>query len=320
MQRIFVGDIQGCADELEEILARARREFGRDYELWSVGDVVNRGPKSHPALARVREHVEAGRGQLVLGNHEQSSLNKANVHAKSLSKIKQNYYSFDVGPIHFVVLDGNFTSNGVLKIPDASPSQLGFIARFLPTSSVDEELGPISTFPAAERPAVYMSAWKGDLGLDEGKPQSVFRLDTADMEQVGLRALEPGQTWKLPDGLGSVRFDGFEEFATFSVARDPGKGLALASVIVPFFLGAAVGAIAAGEVPVGNARGDEWSSWTGATSIMIGLLAVATGAGQIKTGAPSRSDRTAKYNQLLRIEEGLGDRATYPGIGAFAGK
>jgi enolase len=52
----------------------------------------------------------------------------------------------------------------------------------------------------------------------------------------------------------------------------------------------------------------------------IADLAVATGAGQIKTGAPSRSDRTAKYNQLLRIEEGLGDRATYPGIGAFAGK
>jgi enolase len=52
----------------------------------------------------------------------------------------------------------------------------------------------------------------------------------------------------------------------------------------------------------------------------IADLAVATGAGQIKTGAPSRSDRTAKYNQLLRIEEELGDRAGYPGIGAFAGK
>jgi manganese-dependent ADP-ribose/CDP-alcohol diphosphatase len=49
---------------------------------------------------------------LVLGNHEQTSLNKANVHAKSTSKIKQNYYSFDVGPIHFIVLDGNYTSNG----------------------------------------------------------------------------------------------------------------------------------------------------------------------------------------------------------------
>jgi enolase len=52
----------------------------------------------------------------------------------------------------------------------------------------------------------------------------------------------------------------------------------------------------------------------------IADLAVATGAGQIKTGAPSRSDRVAKYNQLLRIEEELGDRAKYPGIGAFAGR
>jgi enolase len=49
----------------------------------------------------------------------------------------------------------------------------------------------------------------------------------------------------------------------------------------------------------------------------IADLAVATGAGQIKTGAPSRTDRVAKYNQLLRIEEELGDRAIYPGWGAF---
>ena len=49
----------------------------------------------------------------------------------------------------------------------------------------------------------------------------------------------------------------------------------------------------------------------------IADLAVATGAGQIKTGAPSRSDRVAKYNQLLRIEEQLGDRAEYPGYAAF---
>jgi enolase len=49
----------------------------------------------------------------------------------------------------------------------------------------------------------------------------------------------------------------------------------------------------------------------------IADLAVALGTGQIKTGAPARSDRVAKYNQLLRIEEELGDRATYPGWGAF---
>jgi enolase len=49
----------------------------------------------------------------------------------------------------------------------------------------------------------------------------------------------------------------------------------------------------------------------------IADLAVATGAGQIKTGAPSRTDRVAKYNQLLRIEEELGERAVYPGWSAF---
>jgi enolase 1/2/3 len=50
----------------------------------------------------------------------------------------------------------------------------------------------------------------------------------------------------------------------------------------------------------------------------IADLAVATGVGQIKTGAPSRTDRVAKYNQLLRIEEELGDAAEYPGWRAFA--
>jgi enolase len=49
----------------------------------------------------------------------------------------------------------------------------------------------------------------------------------------------------------------------------------------------------------------------------IADLAVATGVGQIKTGAPSRTDRVAKFNQLLRIEEELGDSAVYPGWAAF---
>lgn len=49
----------------------------------------------------------------------------------------------------------------------------------------------------------------------------------------------------------------------------------------------------------------------------IADLAVATNAGQIKTGAPSRSERVAKYNRLLRIEERLGASACYPGFGAF---
>ena len=52
----------------------------------------------------------------------------------------------------------------------------------------------------------------------------------------------------------------------------------------------------------------------------IADFAVATAAGQIKTGAPARGERTAKYNRLLRIEERLGERARYAGRGAFAGR
>jgi enolase len=53
--------------------------------------------------------------------------------------------------------------------------------------------------------------------------------------------------------------------------------------------------------------------------VTIADLAVATGCGQIKTGAPSRSDRVAKYNQLLRIEEQLGSSASFPGRSVFRG-
>lgn len=49
----------------------------------------------------------------------------------------------------------------------------------------------------------------------------------------------------------------------------------------------------------------------------IADIVVAVNAGQIKTGAPARSDRVAKYNQLLRIEEELDDAAEYPGMNAF---
>ena len=52
----------------------------------------------------------------------------------------------------------------------------------------------------------------------------------------------------------------------------------------------------------------------------IAHLAVATNAGQIKTGAPARSERTAKYNELLRIEERLGNQARYPGFSLYKGR
>lgn len=64
-----------------------------------------------------------------------------------------------------------------------------------------------------------------------------------------------------------------------------------------------------------DAASSEWKGETADTTIAD--LAVALNTCQIKTGAPSRSERVAKYNQLLRIEEELGDSAVYPGMGAF---
>jgi len=68
------------------------------------------------------------------------------------------------------------------------------------------------------------------------------------------------------------------EAATIAEARALGAVFALASVLTPFFLGAAVGGIASGEVPVGNAVGDAVDSWLNPTAALTGTLAVATGA------------------------------------------
>ena len=77
MRRIFAGDVQGCADELDDLVARVRAEFGGDFELWLVGDLVNRGPASLRVLETVRALEASGRARVVLGNHELSLLRVA---------------------------------------------------------------------------------------------------------------------------------------------------------------------------------------------------------------------------------------------------
>ncbi|MCY3965184.1 MAG: phosphopyruvate hydratase [Acidobacteria bacterium] len=83
-----------------------------------------------------------------------------------------------------------------------------------------------------------------------------------------------------------------------------------------------IGSLTESRAAVQRSRSAGWgvvmSHRSGETEdVTIADLAVAWNTGQIKTGAPARSDRVAKYNQLLRIEEQLGDRAVYPGLDAF---
>lgn len=131
--------------------------------------------------------------------------------------------------VPFLPQDGNFTSIGVIKVPDSSP-QLGFQGIFLPTSAIDDIRGPHSVFPDADDPSVFLSAWEGDLGLDSGAPQSIYSLETDAMEQIGLRALIPGQSWEFGDG--QIEFTGWQRWASFQIAFDPGKEAALAAAVL----------------------------------------------------------------------------------------
>jgi len=143
------------------------------------------------------------------------------------------------GPVPFLPQDGNFSSTGVVKVPDARPKQLGLQGLFLPTGILDKQAGPISIFPDALAPAVFLTGYQGDLGLDTGIPQSVYQLDTRGLEQLRDEdgepfriALAPGETVELPDGAGSVTFEGYERWVNLQVSRDPGEPIVLASAIL----------------------------------------------------------------------------------------
>jgi cytochrome c biogenesis protein len=132
----------------------------------------------------------------------------------------------------FLPDNGTFESQGVVKLPDAKPEQLGITGIFLP-SAVDDPTGrPISIFPAPDNPIAVIGVFSGDLGLDSGVPRSVYTLDTSKMTLLKTAELAPGQTLTLPRGQGSVTFVGFDQWATFQISRDPGKGVVLVAVAV----------------------------------------------------------------------------------------
>lgn len=142
------------------------------------------------------------------------------------------------GAVPFLPQDGNFLSTGVVKVSVPNAQDIGIEALFLPTAVLDAELGPRSVFPEARDPALFFTAWRGDLGLDDGTPQSVFRLDTTAMTQFEeggdayREALRIGDTVALPEGYGSVTLDGVEPWVNLQVSRSPSKGYALAGAVL----------------------------------------------------------------------------------------
>jgi cytochrome c biogenesis protein len=134
------------------------------------------------------------------------------------------------GPVVFLPQDGNMTSIGIIKVPDNLPEQIGVVAFFYPTAAELDSGAFTSIYPDPISPLVSMNIYTGDLGLDSGIPLNVYALDTDRLTQVAGRGtanpgivLELGETAELPNGLGTVSFDGLKKFASLDIAYNPGQ-------------------------------------------------------------------------------------------------
>ena len=143
------------------------------------------------------------------------------------------------GPTIFLPTDQTFRSFGVVKAPDARPTQIGLEGEFYPTYAFTDETGPFSVFGNAINPAISMMVYTGDLGMDNGTPQSVYTLDSTHATPVKKPGggmfrvdLAPGEKVKLPDGLGSVSFDGVQRWTKIQISQTPGQRITLAGVVL----------------------------------------------------------------------------------------
>ena len=185
-------------------------------------------------------------------------------------------------------------------------------------------LDPASTeFFDAER-GVYVLAGEGR----ELTPAEMVEFWADLVSRYPIISIEDGMAeddwegWKLlTDRIGeSVQLVGDDLFVTNTerLARGIEEGVANAILIKVNQIGSLTETLEAIQMAKQAGYACIISHRSGETEdTTIADLAVATNAGQIKTGAPARSDRVAKYNRLLRIEEELADSSLYPGLGAF---
>ncbi|WP_435299327.1 cytochrome c biogenesis protein ResB [Timonella sp. A28] len=132
------------------------------------------------------------------------------------------------GAVPFLPQDAQYTSNGVIKVPDVSTGeQLGFVGYLLPTAELTE--GQMrSLYPEALNPFLILDLYEGNLGLDSGIPQNVYKLNTDSMEKITGTPQQPdplviglGQTLDLPGGRGTIEFSEIPRYAAFDLRYDP---------------------------------------------------------------------------------------------------
>ncbi|MEO5875394.1 MAG: phosphopyruvate hydratase [Streptosporangiaceae bacterium] len=185
------------------------------------------------------------------------------------------------------------------------------IALALDVAATEFHAGGTYTFEGAKKSAEEMSAYYADLVASYPLVSLEDPLDEEDWDG-----------WKaLTDAIGGkVQIVGDDLFVTNPerLARGVKTGTANALLVKVNQIGTLTETLEAVALAHNNGFKCMMSHRSGETEdTTIADLAVATNCGQIKTGAPARSDRVAKYNQLLRIEELLDDAARYAGAAAF---
>ncbi|MFJ4850921.1 MULTISPECIES: cytochrome c biogenesis protein ResB [unclassified Streptomyces] len=205
------------------------RTFRAHIHYWTSAD-----GKRTPSAIEVNKPLEIGGSKVYLIGHG---------YAPSVTVRDGKGNVVFEGPVPFLPQDGNLTSSGVIKVMDARNHadkriQYGFSGLFTPTFGLNATQGPHSTFPALDYPALVLTAYYGDLGVDAGLPQNVYQLDTANMKQfkdaggeILRKAMKQGDTLTLPNGDGTLTFDGVKTWASFQVSHQVGNGWALVSAV-----------------------------------------------------------------------------------------
>lgn len=188
-----------------------------DYEL-IAGLVTNN--QNRQVVIKVNEPLTIGSTKIYL---------QANGYAPVVQVKDKNGREIFNGAVTFLPQDGNLTSIGAIKIPDMNP-QIGFVSSFLPTADRDPVRGGFSSYPEVLDPRLLISVWQGDLGMNTGVPQSVYRINTSKMQQIGLKALSINESYDF--GVGTITFVGWKSWVNLQIVNDPGKALALIGAIL----------------------------------------------------------------------------------------
>ncbi|MFF2389075.1 cytochrome c biogenesis protein ResB [Agromyces sp. NPDC058104] len=209
-----------------------RKAFGQPIDFTAHVTVEGKGEEPVERTVKVNEPLYThGTDVYLLGNGYAPTITVRNADGDIVF----------TDSVPFLPQDANLTSIGVVKVPDGMDEQLGMVGFFYPTQETLDTGAYASTYPDLVYPVLTLNVYQGDLGINEGKPTSVYTLDPSTMEQLtggdtGVDSIElmPGETTELPNGLGTVTFENADpdaaegdysnsvpRFASFDIHHDP---------------------------------------------------------------------------------------------------